>query len=99
MDNVATSNIILNSPIITCDIKNTPEYQKQLWETAKGDAHHDLSEVFKPTDYSNAAHIREAFNQGLPTINSSSIKNLTEDTCLSSIILTIGNIKVSNLKD
>jgi hypothetical protein len=89
----------LNTPIITCDIKQTTSYQKQLWETAKGDAHHDLSEVFKPTDYSRAAHIREAFNQGLPTINSSSIKNLTEDTCLSSIILTIDYEKVSNLKD
>ena len=115
MDNVATSNIKLNSPIITCDIKNTPEYQKQLWETAKGDAHHDLSEVFKPSDYSKAAYIREAFNQGLPNfseyfdenskkyvkppIDSNQINNLTEDSCLSSIILTIDYTKVLNLKD
>jgi len=114
MDSVATSNITLNSPIITCDIKNTVEYQKQLWETAKGDAHHDLSEVFKPSDYITYAHIREAFNQGLPNfneyfdensekyikppINSSQINNLTEDSCLSSIILTIDYTKVLNLK-
>lgn len=105
----------LNTPIITCDIKQTTSYQKQLWETAKGDAHHDLSEVFKPNDYSRAAHIREAFNQGLPNFNeyfdesskkyikplidSRQINNLTEDTCLSSIILTIDYQKVSNLKD
>lgn len=115
MDNVATSNIILNSPIITCDIKNTAEYQKQLWETAKGDAHHDLSDVFKPSDYSKAAYMREAFNQGLPNFNeyfdenskkyvkppidSNQINNLTEDSCLSSIILKINYKYVSDYKN
>lgn len=116
MANVDSLNtLIINTPIITCDIKNTAEYQKQLWETAKGDAHHDLSEVFKPSDYSKAAYMREAFNQGLPNFNeyfdenskkyvkppidSNQINNLTEDSCLSSIILKINYQYVSDYKN
>ena len=107
MTSVVSSNNILNTPIITCDIKNTTAYQKQLWETAKGDAHHDLSEVFKPSDYTKEASMREAFNEGLPnfkgnsneTIGVGDINSLDEEGCLSSIILTSNGVLFSNLKE
>jgi len=85
--------------IITTDIKQNDTFKQQLANMARGDAHHDLDEVFKRKNYDNDANIKTAFDAGIPTKPNT---YYDEPNCLSSVILEVvgitGNDKIENLK-
>jgi hypothetical protein len=84
---------------ITTDIKQNDAFKQQLANMARGDAHHDLDEVFKRKIYENDANIKTAFDAGIPAKPNT---YYDEPNCLSSIILEVvgitGNDKIENLK-
>jgi hypothetical protein len=84
---------------ITTDIKQNDAFKQQLANMARGDAHHDLDEVFKRKIYENDANVKTAFDAGIPAKPNT---YYDEPNCLSSIILEVvgitGNDKIENLK-
>ena len=71
---------------ITTTTKNTPQYKKHTASFARSDAHHDLSDVFPATTYSN--QIKTAFDSGLPIAAGMVPEDLHEVGSLSSVILS-----------
>ena len=99
-----STTIIDNSSIekkqfITTDIKQNNAFQLQLANMARGDAHHDLDEVFKRANYEKDGEIKDAFDRGIPAQPST---YYDEPGCLGSVIVEVvgitGNDKVENLK-
>jgi hypothetical protein len=73
---------------ITTETKQNPDFQTQLANMARADAHHDLDEVFKRVTYENTkdTKIKDAFDEGIPA---SPKEYYDEPKCLESIILDI----------
>jgi hypothetical protein len=84
---------------ITTDIKQNDAFKQQLANMARGDAHHDLDEVFKRANYEKNGEIKAAFDAGIP---SQPTTYYDEPGCLGSVIVEVvgitGNDKVENLK-
>jgi hypothetical protein len=55
-----------NDAIVSIDIKKSTEYPILLANLARGDAHHDLSEVFTTTIYNQTPSLKSAFDNGMP---------------------------------
>lgn len=87
--------------VIPIQIKKSREFAKQSANLSRADAHHDLNEVFKNTDYINDPNLKAAFDEGLPrnvqVLNGRNdiihetpdVRNLDEDACLTSVIKQI----------
>jgi truncated hemoglobin YjbI len=76
-------------------VANT-ELMTQLANMARGDAHHDLDEVFKKANYENDDAIKDAFIAGIPAKPTT---YYDEPTCLSSVILSFNGTKCNGKID
>lgn len=99
----STSNTDTSSTekqFITSDIKQNDSFKQQLANMARGDAHHDLDEVFKRKNYDNDSNIKKAFDAGIPFEPDD---YYDEPTCLASVIFkvhdSIGNDKIDQLRN
>lgn len=70
--------------IITPEIKQNPDFTKELAYLARSDAHHDLGDLFKESMYDKDKSIKKSFDSGLPV---EALHSFHEGAAFSSVIL------------
>lgn len=84
-------NDIVNSTIITTQIKSDQNYRNKLAYLARSDAHHDLGEEFKRALYESNSNIKTAFDSGLPAPATNAYH---EGEAFASVIITANDVQI-----